>query len=85
MTIPPDGRYVAETTLEILTTRDEVAAAEAEIADIQKRAVRVVHREPIAAVHEPLDELGRVGASSADDRHLHTHGRGIVHSARWNR
>ena len=29
---------------------------------------------------EPLDELRRVGAPTADDRHLHTHAAGIVHS-----
>ncbi len=39
-----------------------------------------VYRQPLAAPGEPLDEFGGVGAPSADDRHLHTHGPGIVHS-----
>jgi hypothetical protein len=52
VTLPPDGRYVTETTLEVLTTRDEVAAATTEIAEIQKYAPPVVHEttvEPYAA------------------------------------
>ena len=48
--------------------------------DVQEH--ELVHREPIAAGDEPLDELRGVGAAAADHRDLHTHAGGIVHSAR---
>jgi hypothetical protein len=47
VTLPPGGRHVAEMTLEVLTTRDEVAAAEAEVLDLQRRAEPVIHRGPV--------------------------------------
>jgi hypothetical protein len=48
--------------------------------DVQQH--EIVHREAVAARHESLDELRRVRAPAADDRHLHTHAAGIVHSPR---
>jgi hypothetical protein len=46
VTIPVDGRHVAETTLEVLTGRDAVAAVEADIARIQAQGAPVVHPKP---------------------------------------
>ena len=43
---------------------------------------QLVHRETVTAGHESLDELRRVRAASTDDRDLHTHAVGIVHSRR---
>ena len=37
VTLPVDGRYVAETTLEVLTTAEAVAAVEAEIKTLQSK------------------------------------------------
>jgi hypothetical protein len=51
LTLPVDGRYTTETTLEVLTTSEAVAAAEAEIKRLQaQRAARVNPRpmEPFA-------------------------------------
>jgi hypothetical protein len=39
VTLPAGGRYVAETTLDVLATAEEVAAAEAEIQRLQAQAV----------------------------------------------
>jgi Domain of unknown function (DUF4432) len=47
VTLPPGEVYVAETTLEILTRRSEVAAVAAEIAALQEGAARVIHASPI--------------------------------------
>jgi hypothetical protein len=47
VTLPPGGRHVIETTLEALTSRDEVAAAEAECRELQTRAAPVVHKGPV--------------------------------------
>jgi hypothetical protein len=47
VTLPPGGSYVAETTLDVFTTRDAVAAAEAEIAELQKLAAPAVHNGPV--------------------------------------
>ena len=46
MTLPVDGRYVAETTLEVLTTSDAVAAVEAEIIAIQGQHSPQVNPRP---------------------------------------
>jgi Domain of unknown function (DUF4432) len=50
VTLPVDGRYVAETTLEVLASSDAVGAVEAEAARIQPAAPRVSARpsEPFA-------------------------------------
>jgi hypothetical protein len=47
LTLPPGGSHVAEMTLEILPTREEVAAAEAEIAGLQKQGAPTVHKGPV--------------------------------------
>jgi hypothetical protein len=52
LTLPVDGRHVAETVLEVLDGRDAVARVEAEVARLQAAAPPVVHaapREPFAA------------------------------------
>ena len=52
VTLPVDGRHVVETTLVALTTPQDVAAVEAEIAQLQSLARPVIHpgpREPFAA------------------------------------
>jgi hypothetical protein len=46
VTLPPDGRFLAETTLEVLNSREAVAAAEAEVREIQKQGAPTVHRAP---------------------------------------
>ncbi len=47
VTLPPGGSFVAETTLEVLADRSEVARVEAEIATLQQQAPRVTHPAPI--------------------------------------
>lgn len=47
VTIPPGGAHAAETTLEVLATRADVARVEAEIAALQAQAAAVVHRNPV--------------------------------------
>jgi len=47
VTLPPGGTHVAETTLEVLSTRAAVAAVEAEIAELQKQGTPVVHKGPV--------------------------------------
>jgi len=52
VTLPVDGRHVAETVLEVLTAPGDVAAAEAEIEAIQSQAPPAIHaypREPFTA------------------------------------
>jgi hypothetical protein len=52
VTLPVDGRHIAETMLEVLTTTEAVAAVEAEIADLQAQARPIVNpgpKEPFAA------------------------------------
>ena len=52
VTLPVDGRYVAETTLEVLTTREGVVAVEAEVEHLQSQSQPVVNpgpREPFAS------------------------------------
>jgi hypothetical protein len=46
VTLPVDGRYVAETALDVLTSREAVDAVVAEIAQIQKQAPPVVDLVP---------------------------------------
>jgi len=46
VTLEPGGSFAAETTLQILATRDEVAGVEAEIQAIQKQAAAVIHKAP---------------------------------------
>jgi hypothetical protein len=47
VTLPPGGRYVAETILEVLTTREEVIGAEAEIRQLQSRVQPTIHPRPV--------------------------------------
>jgi Domain of unknown function (DUF4432) len=47
VTLPPGGTHVAETHLDILTTREAVSAAEAEIRALQKQATPVVRKTPV--------------------------------------
>jgi hypothetical protein len=52
VTLPADGRYVAETVLEVLTTTEAVAAVEAEIGKLQALATPMVNpgpKEPFAS------------------------------------
>jgi hypothetical protein len=52
VTLPVDGRYVVETTLEVLTTSAAVAAVESEIEILQSQGQPTINsgpREPFAA------------------------------------
>jgi len=52
VTLPVDGRYVVETTLEVLATADAVAAVESEIEVLQSQGQPTINpgpREPFAA------------------------------------
>jgi hypothetical protein len=51
--LDPGASHVAETTLEILATREAVSAAELEIAAIQKREAPVVHKAPVEPFAAP--------------------------------
>lgn len=51
--LPVGGRYVAETTLEVLNTKESVAAVEAEIQTIQGLGQREVLRQPTAPYTPP--------------------------------
>jgi Domain of unknown function (DUF4432) len=46
VTLPVDGRYVTETTLEVLTTADAVAAVEGEIKKLQSQGAAQVNPKP---------------------------------------
>ena len=46
VTLPPGGRYVAETTLEVLSSRREIMEVESEIQRIQARVHPTVHQQP---------------------------------------
>ena len=46
VTLPVDGRYVAETTLEVLTTAEAVAAVETEIIALQGQHAPKVNPKP---------------------------------------
>ncbi len=54
VTLPPGGRYVAETVLEILATAEEVRAVEAEVAQIRDHSAPTIHRTPT----EPFGPTG---------------------------
>ena len=47
VTLPPGGEHVAETSLEVLTTRETVAAVEAEVRALQGEARPTIHRGPV--------------------------------------
>jgi hypothetical protein len=47
VTLLPGSSYVAETTLDVFTSPDAVAAAEAEIRELQRLASPTVHQSPI--------------------------------------
>jgi hypothetical protein len=47
VTLPPGGRYTAETTLEVLATAEEVAAVEAEIQRLQAQGAPTVYPRPM--------------------------------------
>jgi Domain of unknown function (DUF4432) len=47
VTLPVDGRFVAETTLEVLATADAVAAVESEIKTLQSQAAAKVNPKPV--------------------------------------
>jgi hypothetical protein len=47
VTLPPGGRYVAETVLEVLATPAEVTEVESEIRQIQARVKPTVHARPV--------------------------------------
>ena len=53
VTIPPGGSYVIETAVEVLDGREAVAAAEAEVAAIQKQATTTVHKGPVEPFAAP--------------------------------
>jgi hypothetical protein len=53
VTLPPGGSYVAETSLEVLTTRDAVAAVVAEVAELQKQAAPAIHKGPVEPFAAP--------------------------------
>jgi hypothetical protein len=53
VTLPPGGKHVAETVLEVLSTREAVAAVEAEIAVIQRQGAPVIHKESIERFAAP--------------------------------
>jgi hypothetical protein len=52
--LPPGGTYRAETTLEVLDQPDDVAAVEAEIANLQAQGPSTIHPRPI----EPFTSAG---------------------------
>lgn len=47
VTIPPGGKHVTETTLELLEGADLVAKAEAEIKALQEQGAPTIHKEPV--------------------------------------
>lgn len=47
VTLPPGGRYTTETTMEVFTTKEEIAAIEAEIEALQRIAPPTIHKQPI--------------------------------------
>ena len=52
--LPPGGTHVAETTLEVLSTSDEVGRVEAEIQALQNQGVVLIHKAPV----EPFTAIG---------------------------
>ena len=47
VTLPPGGSHVAETTLEVLATPEDVARVEAEIRALQGRVTPNIHQRPV--------------------------------------
>lgn len=47
VSLPEGGRYVAETTLEIVATRSDVVAVEKEVEALQARGAPRVHQKPV--------------------------------------
>ena len=47
VTLPPGGRYVAETVLEVLASPEEVTEVEAEIRQLQARVQPTIHQQPV--------------------------------------
>jgi len=47
VTLPPDGTYAVETTLEVMNTEEAVAGVESEVRALQARGMPTIHREPI--------------------------------------
>ena len=47
VSLPPDGRHVAETTLEVLNTREAVAAIEEEVKSLREQGLPTIHRAPV--------------------------------------
>ena len=47
VTLPPGGRYVAETVLEVLDSPEEVTEVEAEIRQLQARVQPTIHQQPV--------------------------------------
>ncbi len=47
ITLPPEGRRKAVMTLEVLATKAEIEAVEAEVGAIQARAKRTIHPKPV--------------------------------------
>lgn len=47
VTLPPGGSHVAETTLEVLDTREAIAKVEAEIQTLQKQAAPTIYKDAI--------------------------------------
>ena len=47
VTLPPGGRYVAETVLEVLNSPEEITEVEAEIRQLQARVQPTIHRQPV--------------------------------------
>lgn len=47
VTIPVDGRHVTETTLEVLSSREAVAAVESEVARLQAQAPAIIRPRPV--------------------------------------
>jgi len=54
VTLPPGGTFLAETVLEVLDTREAVAAVEAEIEAIQGQGSPTIHQGPV----EPFTTAG---------------------------
>ncbi|MCA1685304.1 MAG: aldose 1-epimerase family protein, partial [Planctomycetia bacterium] len=51
--LPPGGSYVTETTLEVLTTADQVVAIEDEIRGLQRQGAAVIHEGPVEPFAAP--------------------------------
>jgi hypothetical protein len=47
VTLPPGGQYVAETILDVLSSREEIIGVQAEIQQIQARVKPAIHKQPV--------------------------------------